>query len=360
MKKLCFFSGDITRSGGTEKVSCQIMSGLIKTNCVTVLSLTESNKDMFYFLPPSIKRYRLFSHNPNCIKSYVSIVKRVRNFIKKNNIDILIDVDSILDMFSVVAVWHTKTKLVSWEHFNFYESMGNKLRIPVRKYMTRHADCIVTLTQEDQKNFQCYFGNKLLIKQIYNPIEMIETECTYDINSKTIISVGRLAYQKGFDILLDIAAIVLTKYPDWNWIILGDGDDKEILEHKRKKLGLERVNFLGRITNVSTYLQKSALFVMTSRYEGFPLVLIEAKEYKLPIVAFRCKTGPSELVQDNVNGYLVDCFDVVSMAEKICSLIEDFELRKKFSENAFLDVDKMNYPKIISQWNELLQKIVSE
>lgn len=129
MKKICFLSGDITRSGGTEKVACQIMNGLVTRYNISVISLTHSSDKMFYSLSPEIKRVALFQSNPNGIKQYFSIVHQIRKYLKINKIDILIDIDTILDMFSVVAVHGTRTKLIAWEHFNFSETMGNKLRV---------------------------------------------------------------------------------------------------------------------------------------------------------------------------------------------------------------------------------------
>ena len=97
---------------------------------------------------------------------------------------------------------------------------------------------------------------------------------------------------------------------------------------------------------------------MTSRYEGFPLVLIEAKANKLPIVTFNCKTGPAELVQENINGNLIECFDIVSMADKVMELIEDKNKRLLFSANALLDTEKMKYEDIIGKWKKLLRTIM--
>lgn len=357
MKKICFFSGDITRSGGTEKVACQIMNGLTAQYDISVISLTHSSEEMFYPLNSEIKKVALFDSNPNGIKQYFSVVKRIRKYLKTNNIDILIDVDTILDMFSVTAVGGLKTKLIAWEHFNFHETMGNKLRVPIRKHMTKHADCVVTLTKEDRKTYSDYFGNKLRVEQIYNPVEITQTQGEYNLHSKTIISVGRLAKQKGFDMLVDVADKVLKEHNDWEWIILGEGDERENLEKKIAQKQIDNLKLLGRVSNVAEYMQKSAIYVMTSRYEGFPLVLIEAKANKLPVVSFSCKTGPAELVQDGINGYLINCYDIQAMADRICELINNNAVRQRYSDMALLDTEKMNYTAIIKQWIDLIETI---
>ena len=96
---------------------------------------------------------------------------------------------------------------------------------------------------------------------------------------------------------------------------------------------------------------------MTSYYEGLPLVLLEAQQYKLPIVSFNCPTGPSEIIRDGVNGFLVDNYDVDGMVEKISELIENEALRKSFSNNTLLDIEKFSKEKIIQQWLDLIEKL---
>lgn len=357
MKRVCFLSGDITRSGGTEKVACQIMNGINGTFKVSVISLTESSNKMFFELSSDIKHKALFRINPNGKKHFFSIVHKIRSYIIKEKIDILIDIDTIMDMFSVPAVIGLKTELISWEHFNFNETMGNKLRVPIRKYFTRFSDCIVTLTKEDRETYKKYFGKKHRIVQIYNPFELNKSSKPYDVDSKRIISVGRLSHQKGFDILVDVAEKVFKKRSDWEWVILGEGEERKFLEDKIRDKSIVNLQLVGRVNNVKEYLENSSIYVMTSRYEGFPLVLIEAKENNLPVVSFNCKTGPLELVQDGINGYLVDCFDIDTMSEKICQLINNAELRKQFSDNALLDTQKLNYNEIINQWINLIESI---
>ena len=357
MRKICFLSGDITRSGGTEKVACQIANGLSGLYDVCIVSLCERSSGLHFHLETSISHTALFTDNPNGIKQYWQIVSRLHRFIARNHIDILIDVDTILDMFSVSAVLGTTTKLIAWEHFNFHETMGNKLRVPIRKYISRWAKCIVVLTKEDKRSFSDYLKGKSRVEQIYNPVEFSSGDFTYDLTSKTIISVGRLARQKGFDYLLESAEIVIKKHPDWQWLILGEGDERQNLEQTIAEKKLHQVKLLGRVSDVENYLRKAAIFALTSRYEGFPLVMIEAKASKLPVVSFKCKTGPAELIRAGDNGDLINCFDTEAFADAVCALIESEEKRKQYSENAKLDLEKLDYQAIIRQWQALVESM---
>lgn len=358
MKRICFLSGDITRSGGTEKVACQIMSGLVDEFKVCVLSVNEANENTFFYLSTKVKHISLFKKKVNMKKDYIRIVSRIRRFVKKYRVDILVDIDTVLDMYSVPALIGTKAKLVSWEHFNFSESMGTKFRVPFRKYITRFSDCVVTITKEDEQAFINYFGKRHNIVQIYNPFDLSTSNSKYDLSSKRIISVGRLAPQKGFDMLIDVAKIVLSKHEDWEWIILGDGEEKSNLIRKIEKNNLNNLKLLGRVDNVYDYMEESAIFVLTSRYEGLGLVILEAKLSKLPVVSFNCKVGPSELVINNTNGYLVNCFDIQRMADAICDLIENPSKRQSFSDKSLLDTEKYDYNMIIEQWIKLINSLM--
>lgn len=358
--KICFFSGDITRSGGTERVSTVIANALItnKKNQICFLSLFEKRKETFYFIDECIKRFTLYKEEVSGAKHLPGFVYRIHQFVKKQTIDILIDIDGILDMYSIPALVGTKTKLISWEQFNYYQNPYVNYRKFTRKMAARKADAIVVLTEEDKGYYESNLKIKKIIKKIYNPIIIERTQYEYDRNSKSIISAGRLTNQKGFDILLDVAKIVLKKHPDWKWFIAGEGEDRRFLEEKISKYTLEgKIILCGNVDNIEEYYKKSAMYVLTSRYEGFGLVLTEAKTFHLPCVSFRCKAGPSEIIQDSVNGYLVDCFNVQEMAEKICNLIEDEDLRISFSEKALEDTEKFSLDKIVKEWEDLFEEL---
>ena len=196
---------------------------------------------------------------------------------------------------------------------------------------------------------------KCKLVRIYNPIENTQEKIKYDVESKIIISAGRLTEQKGFDILIDVAYRVFDKHRDWKWIICGEGEDREKLIEKIKKSKLENNVILeGNVANITDYYRKAAMFVLTSRYEGFGLVLTEAKKAGMPCISFRCPCGPAEIIEDGVNGYLIDCFDVDSMAEKINELIENDKKRKEFSNKALVGTEKFSLENVIEQWKEAL------
>lgn len=357
---ICFYSGDITNSGGTERVAIIIANELNKLPeyNVSFLSLVEKKKDTFFDLDKSISRYTIYDHVVRGITHIGGIILRTRRVIKENKIDILIDIDGILEMYTIPAAVFTDVKIVSWEHYNFYQHPVVPYRKYTRKMAAKWASAIVTLTEEDKGYYKNNLNVRCPIRCIYNPVIWKENTKQYNNNSKIILSAGRLTYQKGFDILIDVADLFLKKYPDWKWIVLGEGEDRQMLEDKSKAKGVDKQLFFpGNVDNIDDYYADASMFVMTSRFEGLPMTLLETKPFHLPIVSFDCKTGPRELVKDGISGCLVPEGDNVKMAKCIVKLIENESQRVSFSKNATLDMEKFELDSIINNWIELLSQL---
>lgn len=360
IKRICFFSGDITNSGGTERVGTIIANELSKNEeyQISFVSLVEKRDEPFYELSKSITRHTLFEQPVRGLPNIHRICYRLINLIKKNKFEIIIDIDGILDMYSLTTKLFTRIKVISWEHFNYYQHPVVKHRKYTRWLAGRFADAIVTLTEEDRGYYLENIKVKCPIQAIYNPIMGLENVKEYDTSSKMILSVGRLTHQKGFDMLVDIAKEVLHQHKDWTWIILGEGEDRPLLEQKIKDYQLEnRLILKGNVSNIDQYYEKTGIFVLTSRYEGLPMTLLETKPYQLPVVSFDMKTGPKECVIKGENGYLIEEFNQEKMINKINILIENEDLRYEFSRNALNDTKKFSLSKIIQQWSVLLHSM---
>lgn len=360
--KVCFFSGDITRSGGTERVSTVIANELVKDAQFDIcfLSLWEKEKDTFFYLDKKILRYTLFDNEVSG-KRILLYISKLRKFIKREDIDVLIDIDGILDLYSIPATRINKCKVVSWEQFSYYVSPFVGYRKYTRKMAAKKADAIVVLTESDRNNYLNNLKINGIIKTIYNPFSQTKQMNEVDEKSKEIITVGRLSPDKGLEYLVEVAEKVLNKHRNWKWRIIGDGEERKTLEMKIKEYGLQsRLILEGKKDKLEKFYQRAAIYVLTSRYEGFGLTLLEAKSAYLPCVSFKCPEGPAEIIEDGINGYLIDCFDVDSMAEKINELIENDKKRKEFSNKALVGTEKFDLSKISSQWKELFVDVMKE
>ncbi len=224
-----------------------------------------------------------------------------------------------------------------------------------RKIAAKYADKIVVLTKKDmQHNIELY-KTKEKIVQIYNPIEAVPLDDVYKCNSKKIVTVGQLLPVKGHDMLVKVAKKVFAVHPDWEWHLYGEGPERENLQKLINEQGIAKnLKLMGKTNGMNELYKEYAMFVLTSRSEGFAMVNIEAHYAKLPIVSFNCDCGPDEIIQDGINGYLVECFDIDKMADKINYLIENKEVRKRMSDNTMLDKEKLQMKNVIKKWMEIL------
>lgn len=368
MKTVCFFSGDITRCGGTERVSVFLADRLSQTgnHRIIFLSLVEQNAAPFFPIPPKIERYVLKKdgkwRSPG--PKYLPMVPALRHFLRKQRIDIIIDIDIVLDVLSIPASRGLPVKVISWEHFNYHYEQEFLYRRMIAALSVRFSDYMVTLTGQDKVNYEKKGRRKEKIDFIYNPIELPPKKQEAHQGSRCsaqepiLITVGSLNRRKGTDLAAKIIPEILGRYRDWKWYFLGDGEDKDILEEVLRRHHLEgRLILTGNVTDVGKYLKRASLYVMTSRTEGLPMCLLEAKANSLPCVCFDIQTGPSEIVKDGVNGFLVPPFHTELMIEKVSLLMENEDLRKRFSKDTAIGIQKFSPDAVLSKWERVLDEV---
>ena len=359
-KKICFFSGDITRSGGTERVAVQIANALLEdvTYDICFVSLTEQQEKPFYPLKSEINRYRLGRKWINPGPGYLPVIGKLRRFLKEQQIDIIIDIDIVLDVLSIPAAKRLKTKVVSWEHFNCEFEQQVLYRRLISKLTAHSSDYIITLTEADKENYGKILGRKTQISAIYNMVSKIKRDEDV-LRENWIVTAGRLTYQKGIEYLAEIAVSVLKKHQDWKWLILGDGEDRTILEQVISENHLENQLILkGTVDNVEWYLNRAKLFVLTSRYEGFGMCLVEALQMHVPCVSFDIKIGPSEIITNQQNGILIPPFECEQMIQEIDNLIENPDKLKELSENTMIGFERYQDEYIKEKWKTVLNKLL--
>jgi glycosyltransferase involved in cell wall biosynthesis len=178
---------------------------------------------------------------------------------------------------------------------------------------------------------------------------------------KLLVAMGRLTHVKGFDLLLAAFAGVAEKHQDWDLVIIGEGELRSKLEAQREQLGLsQRVLLPGQLTNPFPLLRRAQLFVLPSRSEGFPNVLIEAMACGVPVIATDCQSGPREIVRDGENGVLVAAEDVGALAAALERLMADDAERARLSGNPDEVQELFGIKKITEVWEQLLQQVLAE
>lgn len=359
-KRICFFSGDITRSGGTERVAIQLANALQQdhTYDTCFLSLTEQQKEPFFSIHSDISRYRLSEKWLNPGPAYIPLIGKVQKFLKDRQIDIIIDIDIVLDVLSIPAARRLKTKVVSWEHFTADFELSVWYRRMILKYSVKRSDYVVVLTDGDLKEYQNRLGRKKAICRIYNPVAYELEKDTEPERKKLILSVGRLVPEKGIEYIKKVALQILQRNPEWQWVILGEGPERRNLEEFIIENQLQdRLILKGDVANVDEFLKQASVFVVTSKYEGLGLSILEARAMKVPCVSFDVKMGPREVIHHEIDGYLVPAFDCDEMATRMEMLIDSPKLRDKFAENAYLCMGEFETRKITKQWVDILESL---
>lgn len=356
MKKICFLIGDLSHSGGTERVTTLIANALVQKDFqVSILSLADG-KQPFFELVPSIKIYSVYTKKISFKKNFFGAIWRIRKFVTQHHIDTLIVVDSISCVFTVPALFGLKVKHICWEHFNFNVNLGVKYRDIGRKWAAKYCDYVVTLTKRDKELWEQGMKNiKAKIIPIANPSPFEVQENIPSLDYKTILCVGRLTYQKGFDLLIPAWARVARQVPDWKIVIVGSGEDELMLKQMAKDYAVEdSIVFAGQQKNIDQFYRKSSFFCMSSRFEGLPMVLLEAQSYGLPIIAFDCETGPSELVINNKNGFLVFNDNILELSNAIIELIRGDVEYEEFSNFAKESLKNFYVSSIVNSWVDIL------
>ena len=363
MKKICFLLSGFQGNGGIGRVTSILANQLSDKEDLEVhtISYYQNEEPLLYGISDRVHSHVLFTQLFSMTHAIVrkNVVVRIRQILRREKIDVLIACGALYYPISILACAGIRTKCVCWEHTNPATTDDYRFQKLCRDIAAKLSWKIVVLTKSAQQYYlEHYPGCKKKLCQIYNPIDAQAARSDgYDPASKKIISVGRLSYQKNFERLIQLASEVLPRYPDWSWDIYGDGELKDKLLEMIHQNGLEKqVHLMGQVDNLYSVYKQYAFMVMTSRYEGFPMSLIEGAANQLPLVSFDIPTGPNEIIVDGVNGFLVDHNSDRMMIDRIEQLINQAECRVEMSRNVMQLVDVFSMERILAQWMNLFKE----
>ena len=234
--------------------------------------------------------------------------------------------------------------------------LADKIRAKMDERLVRKFDSFVVLTEEDA----AMWGDVPNIKVIPNAAKFI-AEGYSSCNEKRVIAVGRLDYQKSFDRLIEAWSLVqqTDKYSDWHLDIFGQGAWRDMLQQMIDERSLQdRVTLNKPTKDIAKEYASSSMLVMSSHYEGFPMVMIEAMACGLPVVTFDYKCGPRDIIDHEINGLLVKDGDIEGLAKAMISMMRDDAARKRMGENAKKVVETYSEEVVMKQWIELFNTLV--
>lgn len=372
--KIIYCINGTYNSGGMERVLMNKTNYLADVLNYEVLIITTEQKGRknFFTFSPKIRFIDLEINYDDDINQNLFLRILIKNKKKKKHKRLLTDIlnqekaNICVSMFDRDAdfLYQIKdgSKKILEFHFSRYlkviEAKSKLMKIiqKIRTYdwkrFASKYDAFVVLTEEDK----LAWGKMQNIHVINNPLNTIPKESS-NLLKKRVISLGRLTYQKGFDLLIKAWEKVHASCPEWKLYIFGNGPEKESLLKQCSNLGLNDCISINKATSKPEFeLLNSSLYIMSSRYEGLPMVLLEALSYGLPIISFQCPCGPKDIIQSDY-GSLIKNEDTEKMAESIIEWIQDKNKRINAGINAKEAAQKFRINIIMDKWIKLFNSL---
>lgn len=361
-------------SGGMERVLTNKANSLVRNGYeVCVLTTDQNGRQPFFSMDSQIEMYDLgVNYEENNGKSFLNKLlhypfkqwkhkRALKRILPELKADVVISMfcndASILPKIKdgskkVLEIHFSRFKRLQYGRKGFWR-LADELRSRNDLKVVSSFDKFIVLTEEDKG----YWGNLDNIQVISNARSFVIGEPA-ELNEKKVIAVGRYCYQKDLGKLIDAWNIVCQKIDDWKLHLVGDGEDRAMLKEQIESLGLTDKVILGKAeTDMKTVYRNASMLALSSRYEGLPMVLLEAQGAGLPIVSFECKCGPKDVIEDGVDGILVEEGSVEKLAEGMLRLIKDDTLRKSMGAAAYKRSERYAEENIMSQWVALFDEL---
>lgn len=371
--KLIYCIHSVYNPGGMERVLLNKVSYLVSHYGwdITIVTTNQNGRSPFYPFPATVKMIDLginysAGNDEGPLKKILTYFKKRRlhqkclhQYLEQEKADVVISLFPSESSF-IPAIKDGSKKVLEL-HFNkFFRLLYNRVgiiglldhfRIWQDERLVRKFDKFVVLTEEDKG----YWGKLRNIEAIPNAVKPTDGRVS-DVTAKRVIAVGRLDYQKGFDRLIKAWDIVAQEpmLEDWSLDIFGQGEWQDMLEGMINERNLQDRVCINRPTNtINEEYLASSLIVMTSNYEGFGMVLVEAMSRGVPAVSFDCVCGPGDIISHGKNGLLVTNGDIEALAEAMKRIMLDGEYRKQLSYEAVKVADKYSEEKVMTRWYDL-------
>lgn len=368
--RVLVFIGSLT-GGGAERVTVALTRHLArKGQSVGIITMHDAERD-FYTLPDDVDRVSLgLAGETRGIRKLTANLTRLRALraaLKREQADVVVGMMTSSAVLCILAAWGLRTRVVASERNYPGRKPCARPWAFLRRVFYRFADAHVAQTREAAKWLRTHTGARA-IHVIPNSVEWpipdcppaIAPETLLDESQRLVLAVGTKPHQKGFDLLLDAFAGVADTNPAWRLAILGvpsSSNEGVVLLDRALELRIEQQVMLpGRVGNVSDWYQRADLFVLSSRYEGFPNVLLEAMASGCPCIAFDCDTGPRDVIEDDVDGVLVPAEDIRILRKELSELMADERKRKRLARSAVRVRERFSGELVMGDWTRVLER----
>lgn len=375
--KIAYCLKSTFNSGGMERIVTRKINALAnKGYDITLITTDQKQRPSFFKIIDKVKIidlainyddieplpfFKKLYHRQLKIKKHHKILEQL---CVKEQFDIIIStygneinfIHKIRGVKKKIAEIHFSRGFKTLFNQSSFRKLVNRYLIYSYECKASKLDAFVCLTQEDLKDWK-------KIKNIRTIPNFIESRSIRPskLTDKKVVALGRLSYQKGYDMMLKVWQIVNSVHPDWILHIYGGGELEKKIKEQRDILNLtDAVKIHQPVSDTNSLLEESSIYCMTSRFEGMPMVLLEAMACGLPIVSFDCKCGPKDLLSTGESGILVPFGDIEAMASSICKLIENDTLRKSIGHNAYIESENYMMHNILPKWEKLFIELLSK
>ncbi|MBI1748036.1 MAG: glycosyltransferase family 4 protein [Acidobacteria bacterium] len=357
-------------AGGGAERNASIMANYwaARGHQVTVITLAAATTD-FYKLHKAVDRVGLglLSPSANWVASWLNTgrrVHRLRQAIQAARPDIIISFVDAMNLLTLMAKFGLGVPVIVMEQINPAAHPLGPAQSRWRRWLYPRAQAIVVLSAATIE-WACQFVPRHRIHVLPNLVEKAAPESNAPASplptGRIMVAMGRLTGQKGFDLLLTAFSRCAAKHAGWSLVIMGEGDERRRLDEMAAELGVAgRVLFTGLVKNPVAILSRADLFVLSSRYEGFPLALLEAMACGLPVISFDCPTGPREIIRDGVDGLLVTPQNIVALAETMDHLMTDEQYRRRLAYRAGEVIERFGVETVMPMWDALVAGLLAK
>lgn len=355
-KKILFIIGSL-QAGGAERVASRLCDHWAESEGFDVILATgDIVANDFYQLSSKVKRIS-FNFNYSLDSFFGKVFEQYRRFFAIQSIfkevkpDIIILSATDISIRVLFNLLFSKKLILVCEHNNYF-AVKSKFKRICRLLIYRKAEKLLLLTERDIENYTSRYFSESKILVMPNPLGIENNHFTPKVDKLQLVAVGRLCEQKAFHRLVKIFKRVNPKYI---LKIVGEGPERENLQTLISEMNLtERIELVGHIVDMSQYYKESTFLLMTSIYEGLPMVIGEANAFGLPVVAFDCPTGPAEMIINGKNGYLIEDGNYEDFINCVNSLVDNTRMLETMSLEAFNASKKYSIKYISSMWSSLI------
>lgn len=375
--KIIYCIASTRNSGGMERVLSNKANYLAKAGYeVIIITTDQRGEEPFFPLDERICCYDLgVNYEGNNGKSFINKLvyypfKKWKHLRRLRVLLVSLKADIVISMFcneaSLMSRINDGSKKILEVHFSKFKRLqyarkgmwrlADWYRSKCDEKMIRGFDRFVVLTKEDRK----YWGLLPNIEVIPNMLSFIVEEPA-SLDGKNVIAIGRYTHQKGFDFLIEAWSTIYQKRPEWKLDIVGSGELERQLQSRIERNGLSKcVTLKSPTRRIEEAYKKASILVLTSRYEGLPMVLLEAESYGIPVVAFACKCGPKDIIKDGQDGFLVPEGNLEVLSERLLALMDDELMRKRMGKAAKLNSKRFSKKVVMGKWERLFENLIHE